>query len=150
MAARFVLLSDVFYKKYPNNLFPEIEYKNDRPYLVFIIDTECGRFAIPLRSYIRHQEAFFTKPNAICGLDYTKAIFISDISYILCDSNPEINNDEFKKINENINMIKREFVAYLRRYMKSVVRGAFDYDPICKFSTLQYFHKELGLPEKHS
>lgn len=47
-------LSNEFYKAYPHNKFPEIESKLGRPYAVLLVEINGVKFAIPLRTNIRH------------------------------------------------------------------------------------------------
>lgn len=39
-------------------------------------------FAIPLRSNIRHKNAFWTDTSNGCGLDFSKTVILTDDNYI--------------------------------------------------------------------
>lgn len=54
-------LSEEFYRDYPHETYPEIEVKQARPHITYLVELEEGtRFAIPLRSHIRHPFCFKT------------------------------------------------------------------------------------------
>lgn len=75
---RFAFLSDTFFEDYPASRCPEIEQKRNRPYVVVFISVGERTFAIPMRSHIRHPHAFLTDKVNRCGVDYTKAVVITD------------------------------------------------------------------------
>jgi len=150
MELKFALLSDKFREKYPTELFPEIEQKDGRPYLVLVLQTRDGIFAIPFRHKIRHRYAFITNREEQWGIDYTKAVVIADESFITTKTRRnqpiEITNSEFFTIKENIKKILLEFNLYIEYYKKLMQNNPNSQNPVLKFSTLQYFHTELGLP----
>jgi protein AbiQ len=82
MAIQISFLSNKFFSLYPEDKFPEIERKRNRPYLVIVIMTSIGKFAIPLRHHIGHNYAFFTDFAGRCGLDFTKTIVVSNDDFI--------------------------------------------------------------------
>lgn len=149
MIEKFVLLSKRFYDEYPSELYPEMQQKEKRPYLVVIVTVRDLTFAIPMRHHIAHRFSFITNKPERWGLDYTKSVvitsddFISDIKrQVLVDEN------EYYLINENKARILRDFQKYLDYYERAVLRGTPTRDPVICFSALQYFHKELGISYK--
>lgn len=56
---KFRHLSDKFYEKYPNEQFPELMIKENRPYTQVITDVNGLKFAVPLRSDISHTTDVF-------------------------------------------------------------------------------------------
>ena len=60
MNSKIVFLTNSFYKDHPNPPFKEMEQKQNRPYIVFLVEIEGHTWAIPFRSHIRHGHAFFT------------------------------------------------------------------------------------------
>ena len=80
-------LSECFQKDYPLDLYPEIEFKSNRPYLVLLISIENTQFAIPLRSNIKHKNCYHfrrsnRKKHASSGIDFSKAIVVKKASYL--------------------------------------------------------------------
>ena len=47
-------LSKDFYKAHPHSEYPEMETKENRPYVVLLVNINDIKFAIPLRTNIRH------------------------------------------------------------------------------------------------
>ena len=86
---KLVILSDRFYEKYNN--CPELLEKKDRPYYCVALEVDGRTFAIPLRHHIKHPFCFHTVGNA--GLDFSKAVTITDPSYI-ADGIPWIDSRE--------------------------------------------------------
>ena len=80
-------LSVEFYKKYNSVVYPEIEYKEERPYLVLLVKIDENIFAIPFRSNVEHSSCYKFKnsqrvTNSSTGLDYSKAVIVNDSTYI--------------------------------------------------------------------
>ena len=92
---RFVFLSNEFYKDYPHDLFPEIEQKTQRPYIQLMTTINGVQYAIPLRSNINHPHVFWTDKNNHCGIDFSKAVIITDEKYIDTTVTPYIRQNEF-------------------------------------------------------
>lgn len=143
---KFIFLSSEFYKDYKYKDYPEILSKSDRPYIMFNIRVDNIDFAIPFRSNIPHKNAFFTDEENNCGIDYTKSIVIKKSSYIDTSKNPIIRGDEFKNLKGKEYIIKKGFTKYLKNYKKAAKKIDIERNKhFCQFSSLQYFHKELGL-----
>ncbi len=129
------ILSAKFYNTYSD--CKEILKKSSRPYACLTIEIDGILFAIPFRHHIRHKYAFFTIGEA--GLDYTKAVVISDSSYLSLDE-PTIESKEFAIIKKKEQQIKYGFKKYVTQYKhatkhRDVPRNA----NILKYSALQYF-----------
>ena len=77
---KYIFLTNDFYRAYRH--CPEIEQKQQRPYIQVQIVIDGVIFAIPLRSNINHPHVHWTdKPNR-CGVDFSKAIVVEDKKYI--------------------------------------------------------------------
>lgn len=125
--------------------FPQILKKEDRYYGLLQIEYNGFVFAIPFRSNLNHKYGFKTilSGKSWCGLDYSKSIVIKpsdlqDTQFKLRD------NTEYEKVKNNLGKITLKFGQYIDMYILAVNTGE-DLHNICKFSTLQYFHKELGI-----
>ena len=70
-------LSNDFYLDHPYNLFPEIEQKKDRPYIVLLIKIENYNFALPLRTNIKHNYCYKFSRTGRETLSATGVDFIS-------------------------------------------------------------------------
>lgn len=132
---RVVRLSSMFYEKYAD--CPEIMQKPKRPYYCLEVRVREKTFAIPFRHHIKHQYAFYTVADA--GLDYTKAVLITDDAMI-SDDVVRVDTAEWRLINRNEDMIFSGFVKYLRLYEKAKKKTSVPkYKKIVEFSALQYF-----------
>lgn len=105
---KYIFLSEQFYKDYDRNKFPEIEHKHNRPYVMLLIQIEELKVAIPFRSPISHNNAFFTDIQNRCSIDYTKTVILNKDSYIIDSFN--ITRLGFEKMNTE---------HYLGKNMKS-------------------------------
>jgi protein AbiQ len=142
-------LSAEFYARYNNAEYPEIENKDNRPYMVLLIEISNNTFAIPFRTNIKHNSCYkfknSTRPtNTVTGLDYTKAVIVNDSRYIGAPA--RINDKEYTELNDSYGFIIKQFREFLNDYME-FTNGNKRYYSAKKFrfTTLQYFHKELGI-----
>ncbi|MGN1115439.1 MAG: hypothetical protein ACI4TH_02585 [Candidatus Ornithomonoglobus sp.] len=64
---RLNYLSDEFYKEYSLEKCPEIENKQNRPYMVILIEIDGNTFAVPFRTNVKHTNCYkfqtSTKPT---------------------------------------------------------------------------------------
>ena len=142
-------LSAEFFAKYNSTDYPEIENKNNRPYMVILIKIENNTFAIPFRTNVPHNNCYkfksSTRPtNSVTGLDYTKAVIVNDSSYI--GDAARINDKEYIELNSNYHLIIKQFSKFVADYIE-FVKGKNSYytSKRFKFTTLKYFHAELGI-----
>ena len=68
---RFVFLSKKFYNTYPASQYPEIEQKENRPYIQVCVEIDGVQYAIPLRSDIHHSHVLWTDKENNCGIRRT-------------------------------------------------------------------------------
>lgn len=139
---------------YPLSSYPELMYKQGRPYNCLLIDLHYDYLiCIPYRTHIRHNNAYHFKNSARSknnesGLDYSKMLIIKDESY-LSSKNVVIDQDEYKETMQNIKRIAEEASAYLNNYInhinKSKPLNVNQFNRHYKFTTLQYFHDILKL-----
>jgi len=141
----FVFLSKDFYNDYVGCI--EIEKKDNRPYVMVIATIDNVDFAIPLRSNINHKHVVWTDKLKKCGLDLSKAVIIKDRSkYVDYTRKPYIRPNEFKVLKGKDYFIKQKLEKYIRDYKKALEKQDILINRLlCQFSTLQYFHNELGI-----
>lgn len=133
------ILSKVFYDTYSD--CKEILKKSNRPYACLTIEVDGTMFAIPFRHHIKHRHAFHTVGEA--GLDYTKAVVISNPIYLSIDT-PTIESKEFAIIKREEQKIKYGFKQYLNQYRRAMKhRDNPRSTLILKYSALQYFEEYL-------
>lgn len=136
---KLVYLSDKFYNKFRG--CKEILEKQSRPYACVTIVIGQHLVAIPLRHHVEHEYALKTVGD--CGLDYTKAVIISDLNYIGTGT-PQIENAEFQVIKTQEARIIREMRRYIKLYLKAREHAENPhYAKILQYSTLQYFEEFL-------
>ncbi len=135
----YKFLSPKFYTDYPAYLFPEIVRKQDRPYIIICINLNGHTFALPLRSHIKHHFAYLTDKDNKCGIDFTKAVYISDSKYIDQNKRPYVRQNEFDFLEGKEYIIKKKFFEYLKKYVRA--KKSFDENKMKHFtySTLHYF-----------
>lgn len=147
-------LTDLFYKRYPNPPRNEILKKQNRAYNCLLFQTHYNYFiCIPYRSEITHSFAYLFKKSIRSkkhksGLDYTKILIVDKTEY-LDNKDALIDKDEFNETVKNLDKIKQDALEYVENYI-SHIKGNKPMHPAefkrkYGFSTLQYFHKELGL-----
>lgn len=148
------LLSNDFIADYPTKSFPELMHKQGRPYNCLLIEMHDGYFiCIPFRSNINHNNAYFfkrTKRSRVSksGLDYSKIVIIKESKYL--DSKKAIvDSDEYTETVHNITKIAREVVEFVDKYIAHIsgkkILDKREFERKYKYSTLKYFHRELGL-----
>ena len=140
-------LSKEFYKAYPHNEFPEMESKLSRPYVVLLVEINNVKFAIPLRTNIRHSFCYKFKTSdretkSSTGIDFSKAVVISNDSYL--GEKADINDKEYLELQEKAFFIIKKFKKYVTDYISFMKNGGNEY--IARrylFSTLKYFDEIL-------
>lgn len=143
---RFVFLTDEFYKAYPSELYPEIEQKHNRPYVQVYVKINGVQYAIPLRSDIHHPHVLWTDKQNHCGVDFSKAVVITDDKYIDMLTEPHIRENEFNALRGKDYKIRVKMEKYIEEYKKAKQDlNKKHYQNLVKYSTLQYFEKEIGI-----
>ena len=146
---KYTFLSNDFYNDYPNEKYPQIEQKDKRPYIHMYIDVYGNLFCIPLRSNIDHPHAFFTNKRNHCGVDYSKAVVITNENYIDTTKKAFLRPDEHKKLHGKDFLIKKQFMDYIELYKQAKTDKTIPHrENILKFSTLQYFEEYLDIKKK--
>lgn len=142
-------LSDKFYDKYSFDKYPEIERKNIRPYIVIILKYNDNTFAIPFRTNITHNVCYKFNESGRdtkykTGIDYSKAVIVNDNTFIGEKAN--IDDKEYLELKKNFYKIRKKFLRYVDDYI-SLMHKEKKYvnEKNYKYSTLKYFHKELGI-----
>lgn len=127
--------------------YEQVLKKQNRGYGLAFIETDHHTFAIPLRSNLNHPNGFKTvldrETKSWNGLDYSKAIVVQEADLNTTAFKPR-DGREYDKIQKNKDKIKAEFIQYLDEYIQAV-RSQQPLDRKFKFTTLQYFHQDLGL-----
>ena len=147
-------LTDAFYNAYPKQLYPEILEKRKRAYNCILFQTHYDYYiCVPYRTEITHKYAYHFKKSLRSkmyrsGLDYTKIIIIQDGTYI-DTKDALLDKDEYNETMINIEKIKRESLIFVEDYVMHI-QGVKLLQPQefvrrYNYSTLQYFHKELGI-----
>lgn len=147
-------LTNQFYECYPNPPYSEILEKGSRAYKCLLLQMHYDYFiCIPFRSEIHHKYAYLFKDSQRSqkhrsGLDYTKMIIVKNPLFI-DNIDTFIDNDEYAELRRNINRIKDEAVRFLEEYIEHVsgrkLLHMSEFKRRYAYSTIRYFHKELGL-----
>ena len=79
------------------------------------------------------------------GLDFTKAVIITDFNYI-SKYQVKINQIEYLKLDKNRKYIEKKMLSYVKTYKKALTRlDILRNKEIVQKSALQYFHTELEI-----
>lgn len=146
---RLNYLSEEFYVKYNCIDYPEIENKNNRPYMVVLVKIKNNTFAVPFRTNVPHNNCYkfknSTRPtNSITGLDYTKAVIVNESKYI--GQAARINDKEYTELSNNYKFIIRQFEKFVSDYIDFAMgKKGYYASKKFKYTTLKYFHNELGI-----
>lgn len=150
-------LTHQFFVDYPDPPYKEIIRKENRPYNCLLLQSHYGYFiCVPYRSHINHKYAFKFKSSCRSkktksGLDYSKTTIITKPDYI-GSANAIIDKDEFNETRNNIHIIKNDVQHFIDNYV-DYQHGISSYNEkefnrIYQYSTLKYFHKELGISKQ--
>lgn len=146
-------LTQAFYQKYTSVIYPEICAKDGRPYAILLVKIDSNTFAIPLRTNIQHKYCYKFKntnrnTNSSTGLDFSKAVIVNELKYIDFNTTATIDNKEYLEISNKHFFIEKKFKEFLDKYKKVIndpVKYSYEYNLLNKYSTLKYFHIEIGL-----
>ncbi|MED1108072.1 type III toxin-antitoxin system TenpIN family toxin [Bacillus paramycoides] len=120
-----------------------------RGYGVLMLKVKGYKFAIPLRSKMKHKENFTTKiytengAKLRKGLDYSKAVIITDERFV-STAVFKIEQDEFLKIAKAEIRIIQSFEKYVERYVTAYNAGDSNILRKYQYSTLKNYHQELA------
>ena len=143
---KLVCLNSNFYNKYLDR--EEILKKQNRPYVIFVVNINNIDWAIPFRSNIRHKYAYMTDKINNNGIDFTKAVVI-DINNDIDSQNVQIRQVEFNKIKGKEHVIKNDFQNFLKRFEKAINKPEIsEHRKILMFSSLNYFIEEVIMSNK--
>ena len=136
-------LTEHFYQDYPHSLYPEIEQKKGRPYVVLLVEINNNLFAIPLRTNIRHSFCYKFKntgrsTNSSTGIDFTKAIVVLKQSYL--GEETSIDDKEYLEIQKKAFFIISQFRKYVEGYVMARTTETNPYlKKKYKYTSLDYF-----------
>ncbi|MBO5303917.1 MAG: hypothetical protein J6A92_07695 [Lachnospiraceae bacterium] len=147
-------LKDEFYSAYNEIKYKEILKKQGRAYNCLLFQTHYDYFiCIPYRTEISHKSAYHFRKSVRSrkhksGLDYSKIIIVSDGNY-MGNKDAVIDKDEFKETVEFFEKIKMEALKYVEDYVHHITGNKKlhpkEFERKYRYSTLRYFHKELGI-----
>ena len=147
---KFHRLSAAFYAHFSN--CKEIPNKEFRPYYVLLLNLDNLTYAIPLRSHIAHRYCFIADNSngQNSGLDYSKAVVITDSAQYIDPAPVTIRQHEYNTLKQHEHLIQKRFSSYVILYKNEICRRIknpkLPVSTLCQYSSLQYFHGELGLP----
>ena len=135
----FSFLTHSFYEDYKD--CPEIERKETRPYIRITIEVDGVLFGIPMRSNINHPHVLWTNKKKHCGVDFSKAVVITDPEkYINTKESPYIRPDEFKELKGKDRVVQDKMRGYIEKYKEAKKRMDIPRNrTLVSCSTLQYF-----------
>jgi len=145
----FHRLSAAFYTQFGQ--CEEILTKENRPYYVLLLELDGLTYAIPLRSNITHPYCFIADNSSgqNSGLDYSKAVVINNFIQYIDPAPVTIRQHEYNVYKQREHLIRKQFSSYVALYKKEIRRRlknpVLPVSALCRYASLKYFHKELGL-----
>lgn len=131
------LLSSLFYERYSVNR--EILSKQNRPYLVLLIEYRGLKFAIPFRSNIQHSHAYKfqgeSSKRQSSGLDFSKSVIIFNEDEVGMPAH--IDSREHTELAKRYDFIIEKFQKYIDDFIEGLTREPLQ--PKYKFSSLTYY-----------
>lgn len=101
-----------------------------------------------MRSYINHEFAFWSNKKELCGLDFTKAVPI-ELKDIDTMHSPIIRRHEFNALKGKDYRVTQRFKHFIKKFDYAKLHPTLpDSKVLLKYSTLQYFEKELEQKKK--
>jgi len=140
---RLVFLTSKFFDDYKN--CPEIETKQDRPYVCAQLEIDGITYCVPLRSNVRHEYTILTDKENNCGLDFSKTVVAAKAEHIDNTRRPHIRQNEFDVLKRlNHYDISRELKKYIRDYKRAKAHPEVPHNrELLKYSCLQYFEEYI-------
>lgn len=151
-------LTSAFYKAYPQKIYKELLEKPGRQYNCLLLQSKYGYFiCIPFRSNISHRWAFkFHRSKrsraSRSGLDYSKIVIVdgNDPFSFIGTQTAMVDPDEYIEMRQHISHIAADVQDYIDGYItytQKCASGIASLSEVRKYqySTLAYFHKELGI-----
>lgn len=149
-----VKLSNEFYLKHDNDV--EILKKKDRPYAQgTLISDVANIYFIPFRTNLpqkalkRFPEDYIELPTLskpYAGLDITKTIILTEPEEVRLLPRAYVDNNQYKLLMRKKQELEKKVLDYVQGY-KRLIKDKKGIKDKYQFTTLRYFHKELGLPE---
>lgn len=150
-------LTNDFYDNYSNAIYSELLMKIGRSYDVVIFELDVLKdcfIAVPFRTEMNHKNGYHFKfshrsKSHQSGLDYSKIAVIHKHNSHFIGLPSTVDSDEYIEFQKNEDKIHKNIEKYILGYMNHI-NGTQplhlkQFERRYKFSTLQYFHCELGI-----
>ena len=121
--------------------------QSKRSFLSLRVDVNSNSFYIPLRNNLKNDIKPFgrvghlvpskSRPNA--GFDFRYALIVNDSSYIERPTTQRIPTSQFKRINNDIDDIEKEFNEYIKGFIKAMRKSRIQNEPLYRESSLINF-----------
>lgn len=138
----YIFLTQKFFDDYKN--CPEIEQKQNRPYVLVRIVVNGIPFGVPMRSNIHHRHVLWTDEERGAGLDFSKTVVLHKAEYVDKSNTPHIRKNEFEALRGKEHIVKQQLQRYIHNYKRAKKRLDVPRNhTLCAYSTLQYFEKYI-------
>ena len=140
---KYTFLTEQFYNDYRD--CSEIEKKTNRPHVQLKLVIDGVIWCIPMRSRISHPNAYITDSENRCGVDFSKAVAITDEEkYLDAERKPRIRQNEFEALRGKEYIIQQRFRKYISTYRNAKNRMDISRNRrLVSMSTLQYFEEYI-------
>ena len=136
---KLIFLTDAFFQAYAS--CSELEKKATRPYVRIGVILGGVLWAVPLRSHITHSYVIWTDREHQCGIDFTKAVAVSNPELYISTARPRLRPNEFEQLKRiNQHTLEQKLLQYMRVYRRAKVAPDAPHNAaLLRYSTLQYF-----------
>ena len=127
--------------------------QSKRTHLCILIELNNNKFYVPLRNnlgdevrkYGRIGHSVPSNKRKDAGLDYRYALIVNNEEYIEVQAEKKIPESQYRKIQNDYELIKEEFKVYLNGFIKATKKKRVEKEPLYRESSLINFKREFGL-----
>lgn len=124
-----------------------------RTHLCVLIESNNNKFYVPLRNNLGDDIRKFgrighsvpSNKRKDAGLDYRYALIVNNEEYIELQTEKKIPESQYRKIQNEYEMISDEFKVYLNGFIKAAKKKRVEKEPLYRESSLINFKRELEI-----
>ena len=155
MEPKLCFIKEEYFKK--NETFVKMldagnaDKQSKRTHLCILIELNNNKFYVPLRNnlgdeirkYGRIGHSVPSNKRKDAGLDYRYTLIVNNEEYIEVQAEKKIPESQYRKIQNDYELIKEEFKVYLNGFIKAIKKKRVEKEPLYRESSLINFKREL-------
>ena len=160
MEPKLCFIKEEYFKK--NASFVKVldagnaDKQSKRTHLCVLIELNNNKFYVPLRNNLGDEIRKFgrighsvpSNKRKDAGLDYRYTLIVNDEDYIELQTEKKIPESQYRKIQNEYEMISEEFKVYLYGFVKAAKKKRVEKEPLYRESSLINFENELELTDR--